>query len=120
MVGPDRPLWVDGIRNPALSDDEYNEATAFLQAQNLQALWQSATDHQEAQISGAAYGLVTLGVMQQKPRALAVMGWINAVWALYYARKPLVTHEWDSVLMDFSGCGPMPCSVPELKAEVMA
>jgi hypothetical protein len=115
-------LWIDDgtgpVRNPDLTDDEFAAGLATLQSQNVQALWQKATDYQEAQISGAAYGLVTLGVIKQTPKALAVMAWINSVWALYYQRKPLVTHEWDGALFDFSTCGPMPCTVPELMAEV--
>ena len=90
---------------------------AMLIDANLQLLWRSATDYQERYISGAAIGLLTIGVMQQKPKSLVIMGWINAVWALYYSRKPLVTAT--AVDTDFSAAGPMPYSVPELQIEVM-
>ena len=84
---------------------------------NLQSLWQSATDYQERCISGAAIGLLTIGVIRQLPKSIAIMSWINSVWALYYARKPLVTET--AVDTDFSALGPMPYSVPELQNEVM-
>jgi hypothetical protein len=107
------------VQNPDITQDEFNAGIAQLQAQNVQALWQAATDYQESFISGAAYGLLTMGVMQGKPKSLAVMAWINSVWALYYQRKPTVTYTWDQTLMDFSSCGDMPCSVPDLLSEVM-
>jgi len=122
MVGV--PLWItdeNGTRqNPDITQDQFNAGLAALQADNLNALWQAATNYQEAQISGAAYGLVTLGVIQQKPKSMAVMAWINSIWALYYQRKPSVTYTWDAALMDFSYCGAMPFTVPDLMAEVMA
>ena len=115
-------LWIDNgdgpVQNPALTQDEFNAGLAALAAQNVDALWQAATDYQEAQISGAAYGIVTLGVIQQKPKALSVMAWINSVWALYYTRKPKVTSTWDATLLDFSSCGNMPCTVPDLMVEL--
>ena len=105
-------LWIDNgtgpVQNPDLTQDEFNAGVASLTAQNVEALWRAATDYQESQISGAAYGLVTLGVIQQKPKSLAVMGWINSIWSLYYTRKPQITYQWDADLMDFSSCGPMP------------
>ena len=122
MVDQLTPLWIDNgegpVQNPALTQDEFDAGLASLAAQNVQALWQAATDYQEAQISGAAYGLITLGVIQQKPKALSVMTWINSVWALYYTRKPQITHEWNAALLDFSSCGAMPCTVPDLMAEL--
>ena len=96
------------------------EEVAFkvqVQADNLQALWQSATDYQERYISGAAIGLLTIGVIQGKPKSVAVMAWINSVWAIYYQRKPAVTA--DHVDADFSSAGPMPYNVPELQDEVI-
>ena len=118
----DIALWVDNgdgpKQNPDLTQDEFDAGLAAMQADNVQALWQAATNYQESYISGMAGGLVTLGVLQQKPKSLAVMAWINTVWGLYYARKSQITYEWNADLMDFSSCGPMPCSVPDLMAEV--
>ena len=116
-----KPLWIDNgsgpVRNPAITDDEFAAGLLELKAANLQLLWQSATDYQERYISGAAIGLLTIGVIQGKPKSAAVMAWINSVWALYYRRKPLVTA--DHVDCDFSSAGPMPYTVPELQEEVM-
>lgn len=118
------PLWVDHgdgngqIRNPDVSDDAFAAGLVALTEQNIDLLWNAATNYQEAQISGAAVGLVTMGVMQQKPKSLAVMGWINSIWSLYYTRKPQIAYHWDDAMYDFSSCGPMPCTVPDLMAEV--
>ena len=87
-------------------------------ADNLEALWQAATKYQESFISGAAIGLLTLGVMQNKPKSLAVMSWINSIWnEHYYTQKELVTHDYAGY--DFSVCGPIPYSVPEITEEVL-
>jgi hypothetical protein len=48
---------------------------------------------------------------------LAVSAWSSAVWDDYYARKALVTVSSVDNL-DFSSHGPMPHSVPELRAEL--
>lgn len=87
-------------------------------AANVQALWQAAHDYEYAQISGTAVGLLVLGVSQSKPKALAVMAWSHAIWALYYSRKPTVAALADQTLLDFTSVGPIPHSIPELMAEL--
>ena len=90
---------------------------ARLVAEKIEALWQAADRYTSSYISGVAIGILTIGVMQQKPKALAVSTWSSAVWAEYYARKALVTAtSVDN--HDFSSFGPIPHSVPELQAEV--
>ena len=60
---------------------------------------------------------MTIGVLQQKPKALAVSAWSQAVWTEYYIRKAAVTAtSTDS--HDFTSFGPMPYGVPELQAEL--
>jgi hypothetical protein len=84
---------------------------------NLERLWQDATNYQERYISGAAIGALTIGVLQSRPKSLAIMSWINTLWnGYYYPQKDLVT--WDSEPFDFSVVGPMPYSIPELTQEV--
>lgn len=83
-----------------------------------QALWQAAHDYEYAQISGVAVGLLVLGVLQSKPKALAVQAWSKTIWAAYYTRKATVTSPEDEALMDFSACGNIPHSVPSLMAEL--
>lgn len=85
---------------------------------NVDKLWKEATEYQESFISGAALSLLTLGVLQSKPKSLAIMGWIQDIWNNhYYVQKPLVTENY--VAYDFTVCGEMPYSVPELSAEVL-
>ena len=85
--------------------------------EKIEALWQAADKYTSGYISGVAIGILTIGVMQQKPKALAVSAWSSSVWAEYYSRKALITPtSVDN--HDFSGAGPMPHSVPELQAEV--
>lgn len=90
---------------------------ARLAADKIDALWRAADRHTSSYISGVAVGILTIGVLQQKPKALAVTAWSSSVWAEYYRRKTLVTA--DSIDdHDFRSFGPIPHSVPELQEEV--
>jgi len=80
-------------------------------------LWQAATDWQERYISGLAGGLLVIGVMQQKPISLAIMQWSGDLWSEYYRRKAVIMAGGNADY-DFSTCGEMPYSVPELRAEL--
>lgn len=125
-MDPLKPLWIDNsdgkgrFRNPDITDAEFEAGIAAMKAANENALWEAATAYQTGFISNAAFGLVTKGSIKNLPKCIAVETWINSIWALYYQRKPLVTHEWDNALYDFSSVGPMPYTVPELTAEVYA
>ena len=90
---------------------------ARLVAEKIDQLWQAANAYTTNFISGVAIGLLAIGVMQSKPKALAVTAWSSQVWDEYYARKAAVT-PGDKLNLDFSGFGPMPFSVPELRAEL--
>ena len=92
------------------------ERAQRLQA-NEDALWRAADAYQTRYISGVAIGLLTIGVLQQKPVALAIQAWSASVWDEYYRRKALLTYD-GALDGDFTGCGPMPHSVPELRAEL--
>lgn len=83
----------------------------------IEALWAAADRYVTGYISGVAIGILTIGAIQSKPKAMAVTGWSSSIWAEYYARKALVTI--DSVdNLDYSTFGAMPYSVPELQAEI--
>ena len=117
-------LWTDDgtgrVKNPELSDDEYQAGLDELAALNLAVLWQTAHDLEYNSISGSAVGLLTLGVQKQLPKCIAVMAWIQSIWTLYYINKPKVSFLFDVELLDFSSCGEMPHSVPELMQEVFS
>lgn len=85
-------------------------------ASKIDALWNAADKYVAGYISGIAIGLLTLGVVQGKPKALAVTAWSSAVWDAYYTRKATVTATSADDL-DFSTFGPMPHTVPELRTE---
>ena len=87
-------------------------------ANNIEVLWQAAHDYEFASINGSAVGLVTIGIMLNLPKCKAVSTWITSIWNLYYTRKPLITDVFDPAMLDFSSCGPMPYSIPQLMAEV--
>jgi hypothetical protein len=123
VIGPDRPLWVNTpsgpVRNPDLSDEEFAQALADIRAEFVEQLWQAAHDYEYANINGTAVGMLTIGVLKGLPISQAITVWDQSIWSLYYARKSLVTHEFDPALYDFSICGQMPYSIPELLKEVL-
>lgn len=108
---------VDGVWEAPPPVALSQEAIDAIIAEKIEALWQAADRYTSSYISGVAIGILTIGVMQQKPKALAVSAWSSAVWAEYYVRKALVTAT-STDDHDFSGFGPIPHSVPELQAEV--
>lgn len=79
----------------------------------ISQLWQAATDYEQKYISGSAISLVTLGVINNKPKAKAVQEWINLIWQVYYTRKAELANND----LDFSSVGPCPHSIPELMSE---
>jgi len=83
----------------------------------IEALWRAADAYTSNYISGVAIGILTIGVIQQLPKALAIKQWSNDIWTEYYTRKAAVTPTSVDNL-DFSMFGPIPHSVPELQAEV--
>lgn len=92
------------------------DASAIVAAK-IEALWNAANSYESGYISGVGLSILTVGVLQSKPKALAVKAWSKSLWTEYYARKAAITAtSVDN--HDFSSFGPMPHSVPELQAEV--
>jgi hypothetical protein len=106
------------VPEPAFSKLELQQQAADAKAANIGALWRAAHDYEYQFINGMAIGLLTIGVIQGRPIAVAIRNWSNELWRLYYDRKPLVTDMVDEELLDFSEIGPMPHSVPELMLDL--
>ena len=105
-------MVIENYSSPPSSPTDFTES-------NYQALWQAAHDYEFAQISGSALSLLTIGVMQGKPKSLAIKSWIQDIWNLYYTRKATITNtQIPNVMLDFSSCGEIPYTVPELMLEV--
>jgi hypothetical protein len=88
-------------------------------SENVGRIWEAAHEYEYNQISGSAVGLVTMGIIMSKPKCYAVQLWIKTIWDLYYTRKPQVTDVLDPTFLDYTSCGSMPYSVPELMQEVL-
>jgi len=89
------------------------ERIAAIEATRISTLWQSAHEYEYAAVSGSAIGLLVMGVMQQKPKCMAVQSWIKSIWTEYYTRK--ATGSTDA---NFDVLGPCPHTVPDLMAEL--
>jgi hypothetical protein len=105
---------VEVAANTTANNQKITEATAA----NIGRLWQAAHDYEFARINGMAIGVLTVGVISNKPKSLAIKAWSQSIWNLYYTRKPTVTEVMDSTLLDFTSIGEMPHSAPELTQEV--
>ena len=109
---------INAVRlTPEQVDDWLAAQDAALVADKIEALWAAADAYTMGYISGVAIGLLTLGVIQGKPKALAVSAWSSGVWDTYYSRKALVTPE-SALDLDYSSHGPIPYTVPELREEL--
>lgn len=109
--------WFPNLDTAILSLADMSSEQQTVVGSKLDALWQAADKYTSSYISGVAIGLLTIGVLQQKPKALAVTNWSSTIWDEYYKRKALVTETSEDNL-DFSSFGPMPFSVPELREEL--
>jgi len=93
-------------------------AFPLILAAKYQRLWEAASAWERQNISGVGLSILSLGVAQGKPKAMAVAQWSNDLWmGLYYPRKALISLETEPDC-DFSAAGDMPHSVPELSAEI--
>ena len=93
------------------------EKDAVLIEQKVKTLWAAADAYVNNYISGVAVGMLTIGVILQLPKALAVTAWVNSIWSEYYIRKAAVTAA-DPVDLDFNTFGDIPHSIPELREEL--
>lgn len=101
----------------AINQEKKQKDEAEAIQNKIESLWSAADKYTSSSISGVAVGILTIGVMQQKPKALAVTSWSSAIWGEYYTRKSLITLTSQDN-HDFSSFGPMPYSVPELQEEI--
>lgn len=81
------------------------------------ALKQAASDYEAKGFSNVGIAILTAGVIQNKPKALAVAAWAEAIWAEYFKREALVALDTTPDL-DFSSIGPVPYTIIELKEEL--
>lgn len=86
---------------------------SVVEAQRIASLWQAAHDYESTQVSGSAIGLLVIGVMQGKPKCVAVQNWIKSIWTEYYIRKAGTSTD-----TDYSFAGICPHTVPELMEEL--
>ena len=117
LVGPSYQLDTGEIKRIYAVEDLSIDELSAKTAEKIDVLWSAADRYVNSYISGVAIGLLTLGVVQAKPKALAVTAWSSAVWDAYYTRKAAVTATSADDL-DFSTFGPMPHTVPELRSEL--
>lgn len=101
----------------AINQEKKQKDEAEAVQSKIESLWAAADNYTSSFISGVAVGILTIGVLQQKPKALAVSSWSSAIWGEYYTRKSLITLTSQDN-HDFSSFGLMPYSVPELQEEV--
>ena len=82
-------------------------------------LWQSANTYQESRISGAGYLLITLGILRDLPKCVAVKKWILSVLTLYYDReRQIINDPGIKIDTDFSSIGDIPYTIEEIVKEV--
>ena len=91
----------------------------YLQS-NIDSLWNAANAYNRAGISESGIGLLAIGAPKGLPKSLAVQAWVKSIWNLYYTRKAALsdTEQITPAELDFSSCGAMPYSVPELMTEI--
>jgi hypothetical protein len=90
--------------------------TAIIHAK-IETLWAAGDKYTSGYISGVAIGILAIGVISSRPKALAVSAWSSRIWTEYYQRKALISLT-STENLDFSMFGPIPHSIPELQQEL--
>lgn len=103
---PEHQQYLDGINAANVAD-------------KTAKLWAAADAYIYATINGVAIAMLSLGVAQGKPKALAIAAWCDSIWSEYYIRKAAITVDTEPNL-DFSNFGDKPYTVLELREEVEA
>jgi hypothetical protein len=98
---------------PPPTPEEIATQEAEAEASRIASPWQAAHNLEYSCISGSAVGMVTMGIMQGLPKCIAVQAWITSIWSLYYERK--ANGPTDA---DYSPCGIIPYTIPEIMAEL--
>lgn len=81
-------------------------------------LWLAAHLYEQQFISGVGLSILSLGVAQSKPKALAVAAWSNNLWVNYYYPRKQAISFLSEPDCDFTIVGNIPHTVPELSAEI--
>ena len=115
ILQPDNTTWL--IETETETETIETDPVIVSVEEKIDTLWRAADDVVSGSISGVALSILSIGVIQSKPKALAVAAWSKAIWTEYYARKALVTTT-STDNMDFSSFGSMPYTVPELQEEI--
>ena len=105
--------WTQQWTIAALPSETISANQAAAEYARIASLWQAAHDIEYAQISGSAVGLITIGLVQSKPKCQAVQNWLHSLWALYYVRKASGSTD-----TDYSSVGACPHSIPEIMSEL--
>lgn len=118
-----RLIWtMNGVQcwedtNGTATEAEYQPFIDAHEASYLPALLRAADAYQSEYISSVGIGILTIGVMTQKPKALAVMAWSRNLWAEYDRRRDVIM-AGGAPDYDFTSCGPIPFTVWDLQEEL--
>jgi len=93
----------------------YERVAAEVEKTRINSLWFSANRLESYILTPTVVGLITQGVIQGKPKCIAVQAWVNAIWAEYYVRKASGSDDINYIPV----VGNCPHTVPELVAELV-
>jgi len=108
---------ITGVSYTTEYQEFLNSQNTEIVSNNLVDLWNAADQYIYSHINGIGYGLLALGVMSAKPKAVAVAAWVDSVWKECQRRQEAVV-PGIAINIDFSSFDPMPYSVWELRDEV--
>ena len=80
-------------------------------------LKEAASNYEANGFSNIGNSILTIGVIQSKPKALAVAAWAEALWTEYFRRAALISLDTMPDL-DFSSIGLVPYDILQLKEEL--
>lgn len=85
----------------------------------MKNLHESYDNYLSIRLNSSGSALVTIGILQGKPKCLLVKDWVKALYIDYYTRNlTLQANPASTPNLDFSNNGELPVTIPELMAEV--
>lgn len=116
-------LYIDNgsgpIRNPQLTDAEFNAGIAAQRVLNQNAIKAAAYLYIDSFFNSTEMAIWSAGAAKGLPKSLANVAWLKAIRSLAASRIAATTAVYDPLLIDFSSVGSPAWSSDQIVTEVL-
>jgi hypothetical protein len=116
-------LYIDNgqgpVRNPSLSDAEFNAGLAQVKADNQAAIKAAAYAYIDKFFNSTEMAVWSAGAAKSLPHSLANVAWLKSVRSLAASRIAAATPTYNPADMDFSSLGAPLWTADQIVTEVL-